>query len=69
MADINEPISITDKVLKEGSGDVNKMVRLSWSRLDATPSDMPGGLLLFLLLVAFVSSVGRLESHHCLYPR
>lgn len=29
MADIKEPISITDKVLKEGSGDVNKLVRFS----------------------------------------
>lgn len=26
MADIKKPISITDKVLKEGSGDVNKLV-------------------------------------------
>lgn len=26
MADINKPISITDEVLKEGSGDVNKLV-------------------------------------------
>lgn len=26
MADINKPISITDQVLKEGSGDVNKLV-------------------------------------------
>lgn len=29
MADIKKPISITDKVLKEGSGDVNKLVRLT----------------------------------------
>lgn len=28
MADIKKPISITDKVLKEGSGNVNKLVSL-----------------------------------------
>lgn len=30
MADIKEPISITDKVLKEGSGNVNKLVSVGW---------------------------------------
>lgn len=32
MADIKKPISITDKVLKEGSGEVNKLVRVKHTR-------------------------------------
>ncbi|CBJ25560.1 conserved unknown protein [Ectocarpus siliculosus] len=42
MADINKPISITDKVLKEGSGDVNKITALQWLLTGTGPLTSPG---------------------------
>ncbi|CAM9780224.1 unnamed protein product [Laminaria digitata] len=42
MADINKPISITDQVLKEGSGDVNKLTALRWFLTGTGPLTSPG---------------------------
>eukprot|EP00903_Cladosiphon_okamuranus_P007876 g7613.t1 len=42
MADIKKPISITDKVLKEGSGNVNKLTALQWLLTGTGPLTSPG---------------------------
>ncbi|CAM9921007.1 unnamed protein product [Ascophyllum nodosum] len=42
MSDINEPVSITDEVLVEGSGAVNKMTALRWLLTGTGPLTSPG---------------------------
>ncbi|CAM9137760.1 unnamed protein product, partial [Discosporangium mesarthrocarpum] len=42
MADINKPLSITDRVLRPGSGKVNKLVGLQWMLTGTGPLTSPG---------------------------